>query len=887
MNRATRISVCILCAAVAGALLFRLPRLNERPMHPDEAVQAAKTCRLYETGDYRYDPHEHHGPSLYYLALPSVRIVGKGNVEEADDTTFRLVPVLFGAGLVLLVGLMWDGLGRAAALVAALFTAISPAMVYYSRYYIQETLLVFFTFLALAAGWRYVRSRSVWWALVAGAAVGLMHATKETWILSVGAMLVALGLTVVWSRRTGQEEAPAAPARGVPPTRTRRAIVGWHLAGAVAVAAIVSAIFYSSFFKHPAGVLDSFRAYVTYLTRGGGDSIHVHPWHYYLGVLALAKDGAWGGWSDLPSVLCDAGPIWTEGLILALAAVGVVAAVTRKGASGASAGLLRFLAIYTVVLTAVYSVIPYKTPWCALGFLHGMILLAGVGAVALVRWLRCLPLQALGCAVLAVGTVHLGWEAHRTAFRLHSDWRNPYAYAQTYPSMFRLIERVEDLAKVHPDGHRMLVKVISPENYWPVPWYLRQFERVGYWDAPPADADAPVIIASAEIAETLDRRLRNQYQEALFGLRPGAFLVLYVQKDLWKAYLARPAASAGTQGDATLAEPKALSVAARRSRPAGRIHRLSHRAMGTSFDIFVAGRELSYAQAAAEEAFGELDRLEQELSRFNPASDVSQINRLARGQSVAVGHATIECLRTAARIHAETGGAFDATIGRLTACWKTRSGGARTPTGDDLDPFWGDALSRTGMNLLEIDESRHAVGVKADGVRIDLGGIGKGYALEQMAAILRDWDIESALVSSGGSTVLALGVPTSSDSPAAGRRGWKVSLGDASAPVGIIGSVRIRGRALSGSAAPPDDRHIIDPRTGRPVTDKLGAWAAAPSAAVADALSTAFMVMSPDEVEAYCKKHRDVSAILTTVEPGGRHVHQFGKWEAWQKGGRR
>jgi len=795
------------------------------------------------------------------------------------------VPVLFGAGLVLLVGLMWDGLGRAAALVAALFTAISPAMVYYSRYYIQEMLLVFFTFLALAAGWRYVRSRSVWWALVAGAAVGLMHATKETWILSVGAMLVALGLAWIWSRRTE----PSAPAvhlrriRGVPPTGTRPAIVVWHLAGAVAAAAIVSALFYSSFFKHPAGVLDSFRAYVTYLTRGGGDSIHVHPWHYYLGILALAKDGAWVGWSDLPSVLCGPGPIWTEGLILALAAVGVVAAATGKGVRGASLHLLRFLAIYTVVLTAVYSVIPYKTPWCALGFLHGMILLAGVGAVALVRWLRCLPLQALGCAVLAVGTVHLGWEAHRTAFRLHSDWRNPYAYAQTYPNVFRLIERVEDLAKVHPDGRRMLVKVISPENYWPVPWYLRRFERVGYWNAPPPDADAPVIIASAEIAEALDRRLRNQYQEALFGLRPGAFLVLYVQKDLWKAYLARPAASAGTQGDATLAEPKALSVAASRSRPAGRIHHLSHRAMGTFFDIFVAGRELSYAQAAAQEAFGELDRLEQELSRFNPASDVSQINRLARGRSVAVGHATIECLRTVARIHTETGGAFDVTIGRLTACWKTNSGGVRTPTGDELDA----ALSCTGMDLLKIDESGHTVGVKADGVRIDLGGVGKGYALDQMAAILRDWDIEFALISSGGSTALALDAPTPPDAPAAGRHGWKVSLGDASAPVGVIGSVRLRHRALSGSAAPPDNRHIIDPRTGRPVTDKLGAWAAAPSAAVADALSTAFMAMSPDEVEAYCKKRRDVSAILTTVEPGGRHVHQFGKWEAWQKGDRR
>ncbi|MBM4047687.1 MAG: phospholipid carrier-dependent glycosyltransferase, partial [Planctomycetes bacterium] len=156
-SRKSQIWLFLLLLIVGGALAFRLPGLAERPMHCDEAVQAIKTGILAETGDYRYNPQEYHGPSLYYLSLPSVWLAG-GKLATATETTFRIVPVLFGVGLVLLVLLVGDGLGRPAMACAAALTAISPAMVFYSRYYIQEMLLVFFTFAAIATGWRYART---------------------------------------------------------------------------------------------------------------------------------------------------------------------------------------------------------------------------------------------------------------------------------------------------------------------------------------------------------------------------------------------------------------------------------------------------------------------------------------------------------------------------------------------------------------------------------------------------------------------------------------------------------------------------------------------------------------------------------------------------------
>lgn len=130
--------------AFAGALLLRVPALGTRPLHNDEAVNAVKVTALWERGEYAYNPDEYHGPLLHYASLPFFRWSGARNSFDLDDARLRLAPVAFGAGLILLLPLFASGLGARAIVWAALFIAISPAMVFYSRYFIHEMPLVFF-----------------------------------------------------------------------------------------------------------------------------------------------------------------------------------------------------------------------------------------------------------------------------------------------------------------------------------------------------------------------------------------------------------------------------------------------------------------------------------------------------------------------------------------------------------------------------------------------------------------------------------------------------------------------------------------------------------------------------------------------------------------------
>ena len=162
------------------------------------------------------------------------------------------MPVIFGLGLIVLLVLLADGLGRPAVVMAALLAAISPAMVFYSRYYIQETLLVFFMLAALGCGWRYLRTRRLAWILAAGAAVGMMHATKETWILSAAAAVAAAGLTWGWSRLRDAHVPLTPPGEGSRGEGSSCLCLRllFHILAAVLTACLVAAAFFSMFGKN-------------------------------------------------------------------------------------------------------------------------------------------------------------------------------------------------------------------------------------------------------------------------------------------------------------------------------------------------------------------------------------------------------------------------------------------------------------------------------------------------------------------------------------------------------------------------------------------------------------------------------------------------------------
>ena len=520
-------------------------------MHADEANQAVKAGRLYETGKYEYDTTDHHGPSLYWLTLPSLAISGAKDLADSREVAYRIVPVIFGLGLIVLITLLADGLGWPAMVMAALLTAISPAMVFYSRYYIQEMLLVFFTLAALGCGWRFVRTGRLTWILAAGAAVGMMHATKETWILSAAAAVAAAGLTWTWSWLR-DPPSPLPPGEGEGNWGSRVRLLFCILA-AMLTACVVAAAFFSMFGRNWEGPWNSICAYSNYFRRGSQQGEHSEPWYYYLQLLFAFR----------PSKRI----FWSEGFIAVLALIGSIDALVRNGGSRvgfspplrkgglkptlqlASPALPRFLAFYTFLLTLLYSLISYKTPWCALSFLMSTILLAGVGAAAIFRCLPNWPMKLVAAIVLAAGAGHLGWQAYQLNFkpRFIADPLNPYVYAHTPPGLARLGGQLDRFAQRSPKGQDPWIHVVVPDNYWPLPWYLRKFpaDHVGYW-FDPAKWESEIercplpdiLILSADVeSPRLSAKPAAYNDQRIESLRPGVFVRLYVRSDLWPAFL--------------------------------------------------------------------------------------------------------------------------------------------------------------------------------------------------------------------------------------------------------------------------------------------------------------------------------------------------------------
>jgi uncharacterized protein (TIGR03663 family) len=509
-------AAAIVASALAAGLTLRLVRLDMRPMHHDEANQAVKFGALLERGEYAYDARDHHGPTLYYLTLPFAWLRGQSTLALLDEWTLRGMPAAFGAATILLLPLLATGISRTGVTAAALLMALSPAMVFYSRMYIQESMFACFT-LAFAIGVGRAMTEGGWrWPVMAGVAAGLAAATKETAIIVLTAPLAACALAW-WSLRSTQSSVAPANARW-----RRAAIIS------LAVGAGIASLFYSSFFSHPAGAVEPLRAAATYFQRGVNPAGHEHPWHYYVGLLAWSSSG---------------GLVWTEALVLVLAAVGAVTAWGSFDRSRPDAVFWgRYLTGSAALTLAIFSAIPYKTPWNLLPFYSVTIVAAGIGVSALVRATIYRPAHVLVAGAIAIGCAHLGWQAWLASVVYASDPRNPYVYAQTVPDAVRMATRIRDLAALHPERERMQVTVIAPpDEQWPLPWYLRTMTRVGYWsgatDAP--DLTAPVIVSSSGHAETLDAALGDRYVSEFYGLRPEVLLTLYVERGLWDRFLSR------------------------------------------------------------------------------------------------------------------------------------------------------------------------------------------------------------------------------------------------------------------------------------------------------------------------------------------------------------
>ena len=485
----------IFFAVALLALAVRLPQLGERPMHTDESVNAYITGELLAGEKFHYDPQDRHGPALFVLAEPLARLLGAKNFSELTESQLRLSTVLTGTATVLLFGAGVEMFGFIACLVAALLFAFAPLPVYYSRYFIHETLFVAATLGLILSGWCALKKNSLLPAALAGFCAALMLACKETAVIHFFAFACAAGIGRLWSARisprfgTGRHVVQSESS--VVPPRSRSLQV---VATALAVFIFTAILLFTWFGRNWAGLADLFRAIPRFAARAGGEG-HEKPFWYYAGVLG-------GGWSGA--------------VILGLATLGIFRAFRPPRRI--------FLATYALLMVLIYSAIPYKTPWLALNFWLPLAILAGIA----IEWVWFATPKFSTRILILVFTgafgILISHDTHQRVFVNPADEKNPYAYAHTGEDLLRLPVRLEELARQDKFPNPRIAVVAA--DAWPLPWYLRKFSQVGFWQPEQETGAADFFITTTDVSGKLAERLKD-FRPEFFGARPNVLLILW------------------------------------------------------------------------------------------------------------------------------------------------------------------------------------------------------------------------------------------------------------------------------------------------------------------------------------------------------------------------
>jgi len=519
--------ICAAAIIVVGALL-RFVYLSLVPLHHDEGVNGNFLVSLVRSGTYTYDPNNYHGPTVYYFAaiIPWVaRFLGGVTARDKYGlTTFniRLVTVSFGIATILLALMLRKRLGGIGALSAAAFIAISPGAVYLSRYFIHESLFVFFTLGIIVAVLKYYDSGASVYLILAAISTALMTATKETWIINGPVLLIALGTTTFYFWVRGKLRGRASDSKAESGGFLERfggpisvATVGLM---AFTVFIVVNVLFYSSFFtNYPKGVNDALLTLSLWRKR---THEHEHPWSQYLVWL-----------------------IQEEGLLIFLGGIGALIAIWR-----ADNRFAVFIAQFAFGLLAAYSLVGYKTPWITLNFIVPLALISGYALEVFYQKLREFqqPWFFLAPAILFVA--FCGYQMYQLNFVHYDDDKYVYVYAHTRRETLVMLEQIDHVANQMKTGYDTGVAIVSPE-YWPLPWYFRDYKRVGYYGKVVTTSE-PVIIGQTGQEEEIKATFGEQYQQidssklndprifpdrnpnGGFTLRPGVDLLLYVRRDV-------------------------------------------------------------------------------------------------------------------------------------------------------------------------------------------------------------------------------------------------------------------------------------------------------------------------------------------------------------------
>ncbi len=493
-------------AIVLLALVLRVLWLDVKPAHFDEGVNGWFVDQMTSQGYYHYDPTNFHGPLHFYVLFVAQTLLGR------DIWVLRLPLALASTGCVGLVLAFRCYLGRPVCQVAALAMAISPAMVFYGRYAIHETWLLFFLMLTVWGGaglWRCGARRHLW---AAGLGLTGMILTKETYVIHMVALILAVPCLLFFEKVSRS---------------TRFAFAGWkfgrrEVLTVAGVSAALIVFFYSGgLLDWPgprkfdeagrplplgslAGLYECFGAWISTGTAAHVPTGHEKPWHYWLQLLVGQEFGGAGGKITVTKTIASEWP----------AALGLLASLALL-APGKNR-LARYLAISGLGALIGYSIVAYKTPWCLIVLIWPFHFVFGLAVV------RCAQkvdvwVTAVFAGALAAYTLHATWMLN---FRHFADEAEPCVYVQTQTDIDKLLAPLRALVAADPRQHYLSGHIVLPSQH-PLLWLLADFPRIDFPNALnlPDPLDADVLLVDDPLVEHLEPELRANYFKTSLKIR--------------------------------------------------------------------------------------------------------------------------------------------------------------------------------------------------------------------------------------------------------------------------------------------------------------------------------------------------------------------------------
>lgn len=554
-------------AIVVVAWLLRFVLLGIKPLHHDEGVNGHFLMTLFRDGVYKYDPANYHGPTLYYISLAFTKIFG------LETLPIRWSVAVWGVLVVVLALFLRRYVGRIGSLFAALFLALSPGLVYISRYFIHEMFFIFLA-MALAVSIAYFIEKtkpglgSIFWmgllllvcflptSLVLADAAGKNNATVY-WSIFIGILAVELGLIYLliqslrsWNEGRGIYLFLASASVSLMFATKETAFI---TLGTMLIACVCIPIWRSIFpaarqlpddFQNSALTFANFR---TSLGTGtdktllivGAAAVFIYVFVLFFSSFFTYPEGvkkafeAYALWTKTGGKEHVSG-MWAyiewgkeiEAPIMLLSLAGTVLAFVKPKSK-----FVMFTGLWAWGLFAAYTIIPYKTPWLAISFLMPMCIPAGYMIGELLT-MKEKAVRAIGVILAAAATVVLAYQTYILNFVKYDDEDQPYVYAHTKREFLDMVGQINYYAEKSGKGNQAAVQIMSPD-YWPLVWYLKDYSKAFFHGRIVSADNAEMIIAKTPDQDVEMRQYLIQYDRVgKYGLRPGVDLILYVRRDL-------------------------------------------------------------------------------------------------------------------------------------------------------------------------------------------------------------------------------------------------------------------------------------------------------------------------------------------------------------------